>query len=199
MRGRCLGHIINLIVKSYLVCKEILEDKEEEERLIWTLTTAASYEETQGQGQPSQAERGNRKKPGKKKQTKGKAIEVLVKLHDVIVSMANSTGRTKDMREEAGRLIPRDNATRWNGWNNMVTVACEKQEALDTYCYKHRTQLGDKTLIPQDWEELRAIRDFLKIFKEATLKAEGHHGTIGHTLILLDLLYQIINVWLMRW
>ena len=34
MRGRCLGHIINLIVKAWLVNKEILEDVEEDEELI---------------------------------------------------------------------------------------------------------------------------------------------------------------------
>jgi hypothetical protein len=48
MRGRCLGHLtsINLIANALLVNQEILEDKEEEDDLIWITITASTYEET---------------------------------------------------------------------------------------------------------------------------------------------------------
>jgi hypothetical protein len=109
MRGRCLGHIINLIAKAYLVNKEILEDLEEDADLIWVVMTLASYEENQGQGATQVPKRG-----GKKKKVKETAIRVLETLHAIIASMANSPNRTQTMRDAADRIIPRDNATRWN-------------------------------------------------------------------------------------
>jgi hypothetical protein len=75
----------------------------------------------------------------------------------------------------------------------MVTVAVEKQSAIDTYQVKYRTELKDKTLSVEDWEELRTISAFLQNFKEATLSTEGENGYIGDHLIILDGLYDIVD------
>lgn len=188
MRGRCLGHMINLIVKSFLTNKVIVEEEKEEEDLIWIVITAASFEETQDQ----EKEKG--KKAGKKKKTTTKLepIFVLAKLHAIVHHMHSSSGHANEFRSLAGRLVPQDNATRWNSWFSMIQVACKHQEAISKYTLNNSNDLRDKFLTDEDWEELHAIEDFLEMFHEATLRAEGEHGSIGHTLVLLDLLYDCV-------
>jgi hypothetical protein len=184
MRARCLGHIINLIAKSFLAYKEIHEEKEED--LTWITVTAASYEISQAQPQ--------RKKTNKNKNAqKQEQISVLVKLHGVVNHMSNSAQRTKEIRDLAGRLIPSDNATRWNSWYVMINVACAHHEAISKYILNHHNELEDKFLVDRDWKTLQEIRDFLDIFHEATLRAEGDHGSIGDTLILLNALRECVS------
>jgi hypothetical protein len=187
MRGRCLGHMINLIVNAFLSNKEICEETEEED--LWVTITTTSYEEAHHQ----EKEKG--KKAGRKKQTSSKLepIAALTKLHGIAVHIRNSSGHAKEFRRLAGRLIPQDNATRWNSWFTMVKVACEKEAAVLKYTLNNRSDLREKFLTDEDWKELRKIRDFLKVFHEATLRAEGDHGSIGHTLVLLNALHECVT------
>jgi hypothetical protein len=60
----------------------------------------------------------------------------------------------------------------------MIKVACEKVDAILKYTLNHRSDLEEKFLIDEDWKELRTIGDFLKASHEATLRAEGEHGSI---------------------
>ena len=53
--------------------------------------------------------------------------------------------------------------------------------------------LRDEFLTEEEWLELRTIRDFLASFSEATLRAEGNKGSIGQTLILLNVLSSITD------
>jgi hypothetical protein len=75
----------------------------------------------------------------------------------------------------------------------MVKVACEKEAAVLKYTLNNRNDLQEKFLTDEDWKELRKIRDFLKVFHEATLRAEGDHGSIGHTLVLLNALHECVT------
>ena len=187
MRGRCLGHMINLIVNAFLSNKEICEETQEED--LWVTITATSYEEAHHQ----EKEKG--KKVGRKKQTTTKLepIAALAKLHGIAVHIRNSSGHAKEFRRLAGRLIPQDNATRWNSWFTMVKVACEKEAAILKYTLNNRSDLQEKFLTDEDWKELRKIRTFLKVFHEATLRAEGDQGSIGHTLVLLNALHECVT------
>jgi hypothetical protein len=189
MRGRCLGHLINLIAKAFLVNKEILQDKEEDNELIWVTITAATYEETRSQ------EKEKKKKTGRKDKDTPKLepIAVLAKLHAIVIHIHNSPGHTKEFRELAGRLIPQDNATRWNSWYAMIRIACGKQEAVSKYTLNNLSELQASFLTDENWKELHAIKDFLKIFHEATLRAEGDHGSIGQTLVLLNALGECVS------
>ena len=137
-------------------------------------------------------ETGRRGGKKKKPQVKEVLLQVLVVLHVIVFSMAHSAHRTDEFRKLADRLIPRDNATRWNSWENMVTVAVEKQEAVDTYQVKFRTELKGHTLSADDWKKLKAVSEFLQNFKEATLRTEGKHGYIGDHLIILTGLHDIV-------
>jgi hypothetical protein len=96
------------------------------------------------------------------------------------------------MRELADRGIPVDVITRWNSWFQSIVVACKKQEAITKYTLNH-PELQPHFLTNGNWEELYTIRDFLQIFNEATLRAEGKNGSIGHHLITLNLLNDCIN------
>jgi hypothetical protein len=190
MRGRCLGHMINLIVNAFLSNKEICEETEEDD--LWVTITVTSYEEAH---QEKEKEKEKGKKASRKKQTSTKLepISALTKLHGIAVHIRNSSGHAKEFRRLAGRLIPQDNATRWNSWFTMVKVACEKEAAIVKYTLNNRSDLQEKFLTDEDWKELRKIRAFLKVFHEATLRAEGDHGSIGHTLVLLNALHECVT------
>jgi len=187
MRGRCLGHMINLIVNAFLANKEILEENEEED--LWVTITATSYEEAHDQAK----EKGKKASRKKKTSSKLEPIAVLTKLHGIVVHMRNSPGHAKDFRRLAGRLIPQDNTTRWNSWFTMIKVACEKEAAIVKYTLNNRSDLSEKFLTNEDWKELRMVRDFLKVFHEATLRAEGENGSIGDTLVLLNALHECVT------
>jgi hypothetical protein len=92
----------------------------------------------------------------------------------------------------AGRGIPIDVITRWNSWFQSIIVACEKQEAITKYTLNH-SELQQHFLTDENWAELREIRDFLEIFHEATLRAEGKNGSVGQHLIILNVLSDCIN------
>ncbi|KAN0072531.1 hypothetical protein V8E54_009460 [Elaphomyces granulatus] len=145
MRGRCLGHMINLIVNAFLSNKEICEETEEED--LWVTITTTSYEEAHHQ----EKEKG--KKAGRKKQTSSKLepIAALTKLHGIAVHIRNSSGHAKEFRRLAGRLVPQDNATRWNSWFTMVKVACEKEAAVLKYTLNNRSDLREKFLTDEDF------------------------------------------------
>jgi hypothetical protein len=188
MRVRCLGHIINLIVKSFLLDKEILSEEEEEKQDETLINlTAESYAEGASLISVHQGE--TRKKAPKKVE---KLMKVLVKLHAIIVHYLHSANRTEEMRELAGRGIPIDVITRWNSWFQSIIVACEKQEAITKYTLNH-PELQQHFLTDENWTELREIRDFLEIFHEATLRAEGKNGSVGQHLVILNLLSDCIN------
>ena len=189
MRVRCLGHIINLIVKSFLLNKEILSEEEEEKQDATFLDlTVEPHNQDESLIIVSQ-ERGRKKKAPKKVE---KLIPVLEKLHAIIVHSIYSANRAEEMRELAGRGIPVDVIIRWNTWFLSITIACKKQEAITKYTLNH-SELQPHFLTDENWEELRTLRDFLQIFHEATLRAEGKGGSVGHHLLILNILSDCIN------
>lgn len=189
MRVRCLGHIINLIVKAFLLNNEILceEDEEKQDETFIDLTVEPG---NQG-GSSTTANRGGK---GKKKAPKKveKLMPILEKLHAIIVHNLYSANRSDEMRDLAGRGIPIDVITRWNSWYQSIIVACKKQEAITKYTLNH-SELQPHFLTDEDWEELRTLRDFLQVFHEATLRTEGDDGSIGQHLVILNLLSDCIN------
>ena len=68
----------------------------------------------------------------------------------------------------------------------MLVVALKLQSAVDTYTKQYLASLEESYLTPQDWAELREIKDFLEVFEEATLLTEGYQGTIDRVLPSMD-------------
>jgi hypothetical protein len=113
-RIRCQGHTINLIVQAFLFSNTQLgeiESYDKENTLEKELDKQAQTE----------------------REEVFRMIGVLGKLHNIVVHSRSSSSRTKEFKSLAGRLIPRDNSTRWNSWYQMLSVALEKELAVDNY------------------------------------------------------------------
>lgn len=168
-RIRCLGHIINLAVQAFIFydstqldeCEAY--DKEEQDFVI--------EEDTALQ-----------------KRNTFRMMGAIGKLHNIVVHVRGSAGRTKEFKNLAGRTVPLDNRTRWNSWYGMLQVAHECHAAIDTYTKNHFDTLEADYLYPYDWENLRTIHKFLRPFSRATLMAQGQQATIDRVLFTMDIL-----------
>ena len=112
----------------------------------------------------------------------------LGKLHNIVVHIRGSAGRTSEFVSMAKRKIPLDNRTRWNSWYDMLTVADKLKSHVDSYTKNHFTTLRDDYLSPEDWNRLDIIRKFLSPFKRATLATEGDSSSISSVLFTMDVL-----------
>ena len=168
-RIRCTGHIINLAVQTFLF-HSLIEMEQLE-----------SYDEQEGKGEVGDEE---------EKRATFRVMGPLGKLHNIVVHIRNSAGRTKEFKDLAGRMIPLDNRTRWNSWFQMLAVADQKAVAIDTYSKNHFATLQADYLSPEDWERLRMIKEFLQPFHRATLETQGDHATIDSVLFTMDIIVQ---------
>jgi hypothetical protein len=120
---------------------------------------------------------------------------VMGKLHNLVVYIRGSSGRTKEFVELAGRRIPLNNRTRWNSWYTMLKVTQEQtvKEALISYTEKYLDAgTVDKRdiLSPEDWNQLRIISNHLAIFEGATLHLQGDRTTLERVSESLEVIYQ---------
>lgn len=89
-------------------------------------------------------------------------------------------------------LLPiSDNSTRWNSAYLSIERALRLQEPLTLYLTCLTDLANEDKLIPEDWEQLKAIHSGLKPFWEVTLRLQGHasngsHGVIWEALPCLD-------------
>jgi hypothetical protein len=184
---RCSGHIINLAVQAFLTEAPVvdgLDDLEELEELESDLESLESLDESP-------------QRPQK--------LQCLAKLHKIVVHIRSSPGRSQNFKELADRLIPLDNATRWNSWYQMLTVALDKKAEIDTYTKNWYSDLEASYLNPLEWERLAVVMTFLRPFYRATLETEGDHATIDRILFTMDILvkhfeaakvgFMIISIW----
>ncbi len=88
----------------------------------------------------------------KKEEEVVSALGPLQKLHDIVVHICGSAGRTTQFKSLAGRLIPLDNRIRWNSWYTMLQVANEHSSSVDAYTKLHYDVLESDYLFPLDWE-----------------------------------------------
>ena len=101
MHDHCLDHIINLIVKIWLVNKKILDIKKNEE-LIWINILSALYKKTQDQ-QIKKIEKKEEKK--KKSKIKEVFLDILIILHVIVFFMTHSSYHTDEICKHANHLI----------------------------------------------------------------------------------------------
>jgi hypothetical protein len=168
-RIRCTGHIINLAVQAFLF-HSLIEIEQLE-----------LFDEQEAKGEIGDEEQ---------KRATFRVMGPLGKLHNIIVHIRSSAGRTKEFKHLAERMIPLDNRTRWNSWFQMVAVADQKAGAVDTYTKNHFTTLQADYLSPEDWERLHTVKEFLQPFYRATLETQGDHATIDSVLFTMDIIVQ---------
>lgn len=176
-RIRCQGHILNLVVQAYL----FNSDEEEKEM--------ASYDKDELSNE-QQSEKEEKERRSRIRAQMG----AMGKLHNLVIHIRASAGRTREFVASAGRRIPLDNRTRWNSWYNMLKVSQEQaiKEALVSYVEKYRdTDTMDKKdiLSPEDWNQLRTIASHLAVFEGATLHLQGDRTTLKRVSESLDAIY----------
>jgi hypothetical protein len=169
-RLRCLGHIINLAVQAFLFHNVI------------GIEEMKSYDELEESGELGEL--------GDETKQKFRLLGPLGKLHNIIVNIRSSAGRTAEFLELAERMIPLDNRTRWNSWYLSLVVANKYAPSIDTYTKNHFAELSEDYLTPQDWKRLHAIMTFLQPFHRATLETQGHSATLENVLFTMDILVQ---------
>ena len=117
----------------------------------------------------------------------------LGKLYNIVVHTRSSAGHTKEFKGLARRMIPQGNRTRWNSWYHMLQVALELNSAVDSYTKKYFSTLEIEYLSPIDWERLRTISVFLKLFNRATLETQGDESTIDNVLFNMDIIIKHLD------
>jgi hypothetical protein len=114
----------------------------------------------------------------------------LGKLHNIIVFIRSSPGRTEEFVELAQRMVPLDNRTRWNSWYLSLVVADKLASPIDIYTKANLDELSEDYLTPEDWKGLCTIMAFLQLFHRATLETQGHRATLEKVLFTMDILAQ---------
>jgi hypothetical protein len=176
-RIRCIGHILNLIVKAFLFANE------GEEQLM------ESYDKEDELG----GEEPDDKRCKERATSIRSKMGVMGKIHNIVVHIRSSPNRTKAFEAMAKKSIPLGNRTRWNSWFRMLHIALETEvlNALRNYTEIH---ISDGTidkkdeLLPSDIILCRAIEQFLSIFESATLFLEGRQSTIERVLEVMDII-----------
>ena len=173
-RLRCNGHIINLAVQAFLFGK----DKEASEEAIRQIALL-SKNETKGnlERQVSAAE--------------WRKLGALGMLHNLIIYIRSSDQLYQSFLRQAGRMIPRDNKTRWNSWYLMIHVALSLRGEVNNFIdaqIKAEPSLLVDYLLPNHWQELQELHDFLEPFHEVTKDTEWDTSTLDQVLSGMDFL-----------
>jgi hypothetical protein len=177
-RLRCLGHIINLVVKALLFgnrspsLQKALEDSSDADHFkIW------------------------------------RAQGAIGRLHNLVTYIARSESRLRAFeaaqKVDASDLIlhlKRDFGVKWNSTYAMIERALQLKPALQRYCRewqpaKHDSyNPRDDFLDAADWEELYHFEELLQPFLKATKRVEGNaytgtHGALWEVIPTLDYLF----------
>jgi hypothetical protein len=122
------------------------------------------------------------------KQDTFRIMRPLGKLHNIIVHIRQSAGRTKEFKDLAGRMVPLDNRTRWNSWFHILYIALKLDTAINNYTKKHFDTLKAEYLSLTNWKKLRTTSKFLNLFDRATLKTQKDQATIDNVLFVINVI-----------
>jgi hypothetical protein len=180
-RLRCLGHMINLVVKALLFGtkntafqKDLREANDADSFVLWRENGAIG------------------------------------KLHNIVTYIMRSDSRVRDF-ETTQKVVAddlmvrtlhlkRDFGVRWNSTYYMIQRALKLKPAIQKYCRDWRPTKGEQydfkkdALDAQDWEELRHFEELLHHFEKATKRVEGNaytgsHGALWEVIPTMDYLF----------
>jgi hypothetical protein len=173
-RIRCNGHIINIVVQAFLFGN----NQEATEEAIRQIGVLSHQEQTGSQGRLQTA-------------AEWRKLGPLGKLHNLVIWIHSSTKLYQAWLRLAGRIIPRDNDTRWNSWWLMIHVAFEFRKELNNFVQDHwiDDEIQEDYLDPNDWQELGELRDFLRPFWEITQGARFDISSLDQALSAMDFLH----------
>lgn len=120
---RCNGHVINLAAQAFL-----FQDTER------GAADALAADNNDGlKSVPTEQEIENWRKKGS-----------LGRLHNIVVSIQRSTQRIERFKAlSEGKVLIRDNSTRWNSWYKMTKKALTLREAIELYCLRYKENQQD--------------------------------------------------------
>lgn len=119
----------------------------------------------------------------------------LGKLHNFVVFIQRSVQRLgKFLDLSRDHHLARDNSTRWNSWEKMLTVALALRDAIDDYFDQWEDDdCADDKLTDKEWVTLGKIRSFLNKLKMATKALEGHAATLDRVLPSMDFILDVFE------
>ena len=165
-RLRCLGHIINLVVKALLFESSISAD-----------TSPPNVLSGSGDGYTGAL---------RKLHNVVHHIRITPQRRHIYYSeQAASLESCSDF------MVVADNATRWNSTYTMVKSALLLQERIDGYIRLVGSELEDDQLSNEDWTDLAELNKILVPFEKITLAAQGNNqgqGSIVSVLLSMDML-----------
>ncbi|WKT54430.1 hypothetical protein QSH57_005014 [Fusarium oxysporum f. sp. vasinfectum] len=112
----------------------------------------------------------------------------LGKIHNFVVFIRRSVQRSqKFLTISYNRKLARDNNTRWCSWHNMLRVALNLRDAIDSYFNKWMDLYcaGDE-LSSEDWIILEKIKSFLEKPRMTTKALESSFATLDNVLLAMD-------------
>lgn len=172
-RLRCMGHIINLSIQSFMWNTDT-EDLEEPENQTTNDEDAIITE-------------WRKKGP-------------LGMLHNLVVHIQLSPQRLQQFEKLAnGRRPVRDNKTRWLSWSTMLNANTKPpiRDAFASYLRLHQKEYIQKDkLSANDWVLLQKICEFLEYVRRLLLELEGHSATLNLVLPAMDMILAHYQKWM---
>jgi hypothetical protein len=184
-----MGHVLNLACQAFLFTK----DKDAVELAIQQAAALQRREESEGDAAgpvlPSESEYSQ----DEATQESWRKIGPLGKIHNLAVWLRRSPSRYQAFKKQAGRILPRDNDTRWNSWLTMLEVALELQVHIRVFIERHWDDMKKNHLDTEDWDTLAEIKSILLPFRDTTKYLEGDESTLDQVLWTMDILIEHIS------
>ncbi|PCD21979.1 hypothetical protein AU210_015782 [Fusarium oxysporum f. sp. radicis-cucumerinum] len=201
-RIRCIGHIINLSLQSFLLArsKEALtaalnatigdESVDIVDHFAATLAeTISQKEEPVLRGKrPESTAKASQKTGIDEEYTGWQGIPALQKLHNLAVWLRSSSLHSDNWRNAVGLRLGIDNATRWSSGYKVIDNAIRKKVQINQFLLDHDRELEDTVLSGSHWDLLTKPQAFLQPFASVTLYAEGKCSSVSQSLFLMDAL-----------
>jgi len=199
-RIRCIGHIINLSLQSFLLARskealsaalEATEDTQSVdpvEDFAMRLSDPTSRQEdiTRRARKGKSSARASQQTVIEEEYAGWQGIQPLQKLHSLAVWLRNSAIHSDSWRKDVGLSLGIDNATRWSSWYKVLDNAMKKKNQITQFLFNHDKELADAMLTSSDWDLLSKTHRFLEPFASAILYAEGKCSSVSQSLILMD-------------
>jgi hypothetical protein len=173
-RLRCVGHMINLAVQSFLFAKSkeavelALQDAEQSQTAIdEELLQRFNIDDEAG----------------------WVATPALQKVLQFVTTLRRSDGLFNGFKRSAGKAIRAPNDTRWNSYLNTLEDALQLKVEYTAFVFQHQ-ELLEYELSAADWSIIEETIHFLRPFKEATKACEGDQVSLDQVQLQMDGLRQ---------
>ena len=71
-------------------------------------------------------------------------------------------------------MVIADNETRWNSTYTSIQRGIKLYNKIQVFSTEYKDKLGDDFLLPEDWDILRRLEEYLRPFERTTKELEGH-------------------------